>query len=144
MTPQEWPHIRSIARWVLPVLVGPRIARTGASERGAIMPNVAAHRAKARFHCARQAGRWRLSAGALRPGWAACKTQSIDAKGEADAPPQDELDRHRNTKRDHMARVYSAATRTLVTGGAGFLGSHLCDRLIKEGHEVLCVDNLFT
>ena len=36
MTPDEWPHIRSIAKWVLPVLVGPRIARTGASERGAI------------------------------------------------------------------------------------------------------------
>lgn len=34
--------------------------------------------------------------------------------------------------------------RTLVTGGAGFLGSHLCDRLIKEGHDVLCVDNFFT
>jgi len=32
----------------------------------------------------------------------------------------------------------------LVTGGAGFLGSHLCDRLIQEGHEVICVDNLFT
>ncbi|MGD9667558.1 MAG: UDP-glucuronic acid decarboxylase family protein [Hyphomicrobiaceae bacterium] len=34
--------------------------------------------------------------------------------------------------------------RVLVTGGAGFLGSHLCDRLIGEGHEVLCVDNFFT
>jgi UDP-glucuronate decarboxylase len=34
--------------------------------------------------------------------------------------------------------------RILVTGGAGFLGSHLCDRLIQEGNEVLCVDNLFT
>jgi UDP-glucuronate decarboxylase len=33
---------------------------------------------------------------------------------------------------------------TLVTGGAGFLGSHLCDRLITEGHEVICVDNLYT
>lgn len=33
---------------------------------------------------------------------------------------------------------------TLVTGGAGFLGSHLCDRLIKDGHDVLCVDNFFT
>ena len=34
--------------------------------------------------------------------------------------------------------------RTLITGGAGFLGSHLCDRLLAEGHEVLCVDNFFT
>jgi UDP-glucuronate decarboxylase len=34
--------------------------------------------------------------------------------------------------------------RILVTGGAGFLGSHLCDRLIKEGHEILCLDNFFT
>ncbi|HVU32557.1 MAG TPA: UDP-glucuronic acid decarboxylase family protein [Opitutaceae bacterium] len=34
--------------------------------------------------------------------------------------------------------------RILVTGGAGFLGSHLCDRLIRDGHELACVDNLFT
>jgi len=34
--------------------------------------------------------------------------------------------------------------RVMVTGGAGFLGSHLIDRLIEAGHEVLCVDNLFT
>ncbi len=34
--------------------------------------------------------------------------------------------------------------RILVTGGAGFLGSHLCDRLIAAGHDVLCVDNFFT
>lgn len=34
--------------------------------------------------------------------------------------------------------------RILVTGGAGFLGSHLCDRLVEQGHEVLCVDNYFT
>jgi UDP-glucuronate decarboxylase len=34
--------------------------------------------------------------------------------------------------------------RILVTGGAGFLGSHLCDRLLADGHEVLCVDNFFT
>ena len=34
--------------------------------------------------------------------------------------------------------------RILVTGGAGFLGSHLCDRLIKDGHEVICLDNFFT
>ena len=43
-----------------------------------------------------------------------------------------------------MGRAYSEQKRILVTGGAGFLGSHLCDRLIAEGHEVLCVDNLFT
>ena len=34
--------------------------------------------------------------------------------------------------------------RILVTGGAGFLGSHLCDRLLSEGHEILCLDNFFT
>ena len=34
--------------------------------------------------------------------------------------------------------------RILVTGGAGFLGSHLCDKLIQKGNEVICVDNLFT
>lgn len=34
--------------------------------------------------------------------------------------------------------------RVLVTGGAGFLGSHLCDRLVNAGHDVICVDNFFT
>ena len=34
--------------------------------------------------------------------------------------------------------------RILVTGGAGFLGSHLCDRLVSQGHDVLCLDNFFT
>jgi UDP-glucuronate decarboxylase len=41
-------------------------------------------------------------------------------------------------------RKYNASKRMLVTGGAGFLGSHLCDRLIEQGHDVLCVDNFFT
>ena len=41
------------------------------------------------------------------------------------------------TKADAMASV-------LVTGGAGFLGSHLCERLLKEGHDVICVDNFFS
>ena len=34
--------------------------------------------------------------------------------------------------------------RILITGGAGFLGSHLCERLLNEGHEVICIDNFFT
>ncbi len=34
--------------------------------------------------------------------------------------------------------------RTLITGGAGFIGSHLCDRFIQEGHEVICLDNFIT
>lgn len=43
-----------------------------------------------------------------------------------------------------MARTYDSRKRILVTGGAGFVGSHLIDRLIESGHEILCVDNLFT
>src|SRR6202020_463493 len=49
-----------------------------------------------------------------------------------------------------MGTLYSGARgkgmskRVLVTGGAGFLGSHLCERLLSSGHEVLCVDNFFS
>jgi UDP-glucuronate decarboxylase len=39
---------------------------------------------------------------------------------------------------------YSLQKRVLVTGGAGFIGSHLCERLLERGHEVRCVDNFFT
>ena len=41
-------------------------------------------------------------------------------------------------------RGYESTKRILVTGGAGFLGSHLCDRLLGAGHDVVCADNLFT
>ncbi len=34
--------------------------------------------------------------------------------------------------------------RSMVTGGAGFIGSHLCERLLDAGHEVLCVDNFYS
>jgi UDP-glucuronate decarboxylase len=43
-----------------------------------------------------------------------------------------------------MARSYYLTKRVMVTGGAGFLGSHLIDRLLDKGYDVLCVDNLFT
>lgn len=43
-----------------------------------------------------------------------------------------------------MARTYSDRKSVMVTGGAGFLGSHLIDRLLDMGHDVVCVDNLFT
>jgi len=43
-----------------------------------------------------------------------------------------------------MSRIYDGRKRILVSGGAGFLGSHLIDRLLDLGHEVLCVDNMYT
>ncbi|HEY2818144.1 MAG TPA: UDP-glucuronic acid decarboxylase family protein [Casimicrobiaceae bacterium] len=41
-------------------------------------------------------------------------------------------------------RIDLTRRRVLITGGAGFLGSHLCERLLERGHDVLCVDNFFT
>ncbi len=43
-----------------------------------------------------------------------------------------------------MPRLRESSKKVLVTGGAGFIGSHLVDRLLAQGHDVLCVDNLFT
>jgi len=43
-----------------------------------------------------------------------------------------------------MDERYALRKRILVTGGAGFIGSHLCRRLVAEGNEVLCVDNFYT
>ena len=42
------------------------------------------------------------------------------------------------------AREANLRKRILITGGAGFLGSHLCERLVAQGHDVICVDNYFT
>lgn len=41
-------------------------------------------------------------------------------------------------------KSYSQRSRTLITGGAGFLGSHLCERLLNDGHDIICLDNFFT
>ena len=52
-----------------------------------------------------------------------------------------------NTRLTQMSRTSSdnlVRKRILVTGGAGFLGSHLCDRLVRDGADVLCLDNYFT
>lgn len=43
-----------------------------------------------------------------------------------------------------IVKNYDLTKRVLVTGGGGFLGSHLCDQLLQQGHEVLCVDNFYT
>ena len=45
-----------------------------------------------------------------------------------------------------MPRCYATevSSRVLITGGAGFIGSHLSERLLAEGHDVICVDNFFT
>ena len=43
-----------------------------------------------------------------------------------------------------MDERYALRKRILVTGGAGFIGSHLCRRLVAEGNDVLCVDNFYT
>jgi UDP-glucuronate decarboxylase len=57
---------------------------------------------------------------------------------------QDAKKRSEPRSEPKLARLYDSRKRILVTGGAGFLGSHLCDRLLEQGHELICVDNLFT
>ena len=48
------------------------------------------------------------------------------------------------TKNININERENAMSRVLITGGAGFIGSHLCDRLLSEGNEVICLDNFFT
>jgi UDP-glucuronate decarboxylase len=57
---------------------------------------------------------------------------------------QASLQTHDKREINDMPRLMDSRKRILITGGAGFLGSHLTDRLLAEGHDVLCLDNLFT
>ena len=43
-----------------------------------------------------------------------------------------------------MNKLDSKSKRILVSGGAGFVGSNLCERLLREGNQVVCIDNLYT
>ena len=49
-----------------------------------------------------------------------------------------------NSNGGEYEKNYQLRKRVLVTGGAGFLGSHLCERLLEKGYDVICVDNFFT
>src|SRR5438445_11928704 len=57
-------------------------------------------------------------------------------------PPFPGIRENDGVKKSTMTHILGR--RILVTGGAGFLGSHLCAKLIAAGHEVLCVDNFYT
>src|SRR5260221_3414968 len=81
--------------------------------------------------------RWPRNGRALRRGgdWRRCWHDAASAYS---------FRKIRFRKEIQMSRTYDSCKRVMVTGGAGFLGSHLIDRLLSDGHEVLCVDNLFT
>ena len=54
------------------------------------------------------------------------------------------MDRRAGVLVERIGSMDVSGKRVLVTGGAGFLGSHLCERLLGFGHEVLCIDNYYT
>lgn len=54
------------------------------------------------------------------------------------------IEHHSNVPTSIERKTVSSIKRILVTGGAGFLGSHLCERLVDNGHDVICLDNFFT
>lgn len=77
-----------------------------------------------------------------------CKSDSFLPDDNSASMPWDprepHLDRLAEWRAQHAPNRPSTYKRVLVTGGAGFIGSHLVDRLMKEGHDVIVIDNLFT
>ena len=66
------------------------------------------------------------------------------SNGAAYAPLRDVSEWPGNPSGGADSSIGDCVNRIIVTGGAGFIGSHLCERLLADGHEVLCVDNFFT
>ena len=70
-----------------------------------------------------------------------CLELAVQVRGEASGGAGSRV----TAPRRHLGNIHAfAIQRILVTGGSGFLGSHLCERLLAEGAEVVCVDNFFT
>src|SRR6202008_2820131 len=78
-----------------------------------------------------------------RPSRDGCYRGFLDADPTCYAVAASRRPRQRG-RSERVSRRYDSQKRILVTGGAGFLGSHLIDRLLAQGAEVVCVDNLFT
>src|SRR5262249_20731833 len=86
------------------------------------------------------------------PGAGGCATNPLGASRAGfraatgrERPPPQPLPDGRGSEGALARRTLGAANvRTVITGGAGFIGSHLCERFLARGHVVVCVDNLIT
>src|SRR5262245_37715940 len=75
--------------------------------------------------------------------WVSCFTQSAVAVRELPGRCATPEQTCRVSPMQTNGRMFERKT-VLVTGGAGFVGSHLCDRLLEAGHDIICLDNFFT
>src|SRR6185436_620514 len=91
----------------------------------------------------------RASPRASKPRWSRSPARERGAADSARAdrasrPPMRAMSARFAAAEPSMYTVAPMRKRILVTGGAGFVGSHLCERLLGLGHEVVCLDNFFT